>query len=143
MDGAGDPAQALPRLLQECRETLQRLRLGGPFYVLMWLLAGAACGLWERARLAYLLVTAGFLVLTVVRFCVKPLPASADAVAARRRLDCIWALLLVNAALWGAVACWLLMTTASESARTVAAISSYAFATAFAHNFAMRLRLAQ
>lgn len=40
----GQPAS--PRLLQELAETLQRLRLGGPFYILLWLLAGlpAGCG---------------------------------------------------------------------------------------------------
>ena len=37
--------QAPPRLLQELRETLQRLRLGGPFYVLLWTLAGVAASL--------------------------------------------------------------------------------------------------
>src|SRR5690606_7061712 len=46
---------------------------------------------------------------------------------------------LANAAFWGASVGWLLLTTADESARTVAAVSSYAFATAFAHNFPMRL----
>ena len=138
-DTDGMPGQALPRLLQECRETLQRLRLGGPFYVMLWLLAGGACGLWERARFAYLAVAVVFLALAVVRFRIKPLPAGADVAAARRRLDDIWGLLLVNAALWGAMIGWLLLTAEEESARTVAAISSYAFATAFAHNFAMRL----
>lgn len=133
------PGQALPRLLQECRETLQRLRLGGPFYVMLWLLAGGACGLWERARVTYLAVAVVFLALAVVRFRIKPLPAGADVAAARRRLDYIWSLLLVNAALWGVMIGWLLLTSVEESARTVAAISSYAFATAFAHNFAMRL----
>lgn len=139
MEGADASEPALPRLLQECRETLQRLRLGGPFYVLLWLLSGAAADLWQRAPVAYLLLAAVFAALTVVRFRVRPLPGDADLSAARRRLDYIWALLLVNAALWGVAIGWLLLTTAGESARTVAAISSYAFATAFAHNFAMRL----
>lgn len=131
--------EGLPRLLQECRETLQRLRLGGPFYVLLWLLAGAACGLWERARFTYVAVSVVFLLLVVARFRIKPLPAGATIDAARRRLDFIWGLLLSNAAVWGVMIGWLLLTTTEESARTVAAISSYAFATAFAHNFAMRL----
>ena len=135
-------ANAPPRLLQELGETLQRLRLGGPFYVLLWLLAGTASGLWERAPGPFLLVALVFLVLVVLRFRIHATPADSDENAVRRRLDHIWALLLTNAGAWGAASAWLLMVTPNESARTVAAISSYAFATAFAHNFPMRLRRA-
>ncbi|TCT23454.1 GGDEF domain-containing protein [Thermomonas haemolytica] len=136
----GQPAS--PRLLQELAETLQRLRLGGPFYLLLWLLAGAASGLWERARWPFLLIALVFVGLNVLRFRVRGLPDSAPEDAVRRRLDWIWTLLLINSAVWGVAVAWLLLTTPSESARTVAAISSYAFATAFAHNFPMRLRAA-
>ncbi|RZA16656.1 MAG: GGDEF domain-containing protein, partial [Lysobacteraceae bacterium] len=139
MDQADGRRQASARLLQESAETLQRLRLGGPFYVLLWLLAGGAGGLWERARIAYVLVALAFVVLTVLRFRIRPLPQDVDAPTVRRRLDHIWALLLANAAFWGGSVGGLLVTTADESARTVAAVSSYAFATAFAHNFPMRL----
>ncbi|HWS77395.1 MAG TPA: GGDEF domain-containing protein [Thermomonas sp.] len=138
--GGSAAATAAPRLLQELGETLQRLRLGGPFYVLLWLLAGAASGLWQSARWPFLLVALAFVVLVVVRFRIHGVPAGASEAAVRRRLDQIWALLLANAAVWGAASAWLLMVTPNESARTVAAISSYAFATAFAHNFPMRLR---
>ena len=131
---------AAPRLLQELGETLQRLRLGGPFYVLLWLLAGMASGLWERARWPFLLVALVFVGMTVVRFRIRGLPEGASDAAVRALLDRIWALLLANAALWGVAVAWLLTSTPSESARTVAAVSSYAFATAFAHNFPMRLR---
>ena len=130
---------APPRLLQELGETLQRLRLGGPFYVLLWLLAGAASGLWHAARGPFLVIAAVFVVLVIVRFRIHGLPAGASEQAVRRRLDQIWGLLLANAGVWGAASGWLLMVTPNESARTVAAISSYAFATAFAHNFPMRL----
>ena len=133
-------AQAPPRLLQELRETLQRLRLGGPFYVLLWLLAGVAADLWLRAPVAFSLITFGFVALTVVRFRVHGLAEGTQEDDVRGRLDFIWLLLLVNAGLWGAASAWLLAIAPEESARTVAAISSYAFATAFAHNFPMRLR---
>ncbi len=131
--------QASPRLLQELGETLQRLRLGGPFYVLLWLMAGAASGLWERAPWPFLLVALVFLVLVVMRFRIHGVPAGSSEKAVNRRLARIWALLLINAGAWGAASAWLLMVTPNESARTVAAISSYAFATAFAHNFPMRM----
>lgn len=132
--------QAPPRLLQELRETLQRLRLGGPFYVLLWTLAGVAASLWQRSPMAFIAISLGFIGLTVVRFRARALPEDSGEEAVRGRLDYIWLLLLVNAALWGAASAWLLMVAPEESARTVAAISSYAFATAFAHNFPMRLR---
>ena len=131
---------ASPRVLQELRETLQRLRLGGPFYVLLWLLAGVAADLWLRAPAVFTLISLGFVGLTVMRFRVRALPEHSGLAAVRGQLDYIWRLLLVNAAAWGAAAAWLLLVAPEESARTVAAISSYAFATAFAHNFPMRLR---
>ena len=140
IDHATSSAHAPPRLLQELRETLQRLRLGGPFYVLLWLLAGAAANLWQRFPIVFIAISLGFISLAVVRFRVRALPADSGLAAVRGRLDYIWLLLLVNAALWGAASAWLLMVAPEESARTVAAISSYAFATAFAHNFPMRLR---
>ena len=140
IDHAAPAATAPPRLLQELRETLQRLRLGGPFYVLLWTLAGVAADLWQRTPLAFTSIGAGFVALTIVRFRVHGMPAGSDEPAVRRRLDYIWLILLVNAAAWGAAAAWLLLVAPEESARTVAAISSYAFATAFAHNFPMRLR---
>ncbi|HSD15893.1 MAG TPA: GGDEF domain-containing protein [Thermomonas sp.] len=140
IDHAAPATQAPPRLLQELRETLQRLRLGGPFYVLLWLLAGAAANLWQRFPVAFMGIGLGFIGLTVMRFRVRGLPEDSGRLAVERRLDYIWLLLLVNAALWGAASAWLLLVAPEESARTVAAISSYAFATAFAHNFPMRLR---
>ena len=57
--GESAVGMAAPRLLQELGETLQRLRLGGPFYVLLWLLAGTAVAratLGETAQLEALAV---------------------------------------------------------------------------------------
>jgi len=135
-------AQVLPRLHQELNETLQRLRLGGPFYVLLWGLAGLAADLWQRAPVTFVSIGLCFVVLAYARFRIRNVEVGAGAVMVSARLDQIWRLLLANAALWGVSAAWLLWVTADESARTVAAVSSYAFATAFAHNFPMRLRAA-
>lgn len=137
---AADLQRASPRLQQELRETLQRFRLGGPFYVLLWGLAGTASGLWTQARDTFLLLGLAFVLVNLLRFLVKGLPDDASERAVRQRLNWIWAVLLGNCALWAGAVSWLLLTTPNESARTVAAISSYAFATAFAHNFPMRLR---
>ena len=106
-------------------------------------LAMLATVLETALRLAHLhLNTLGFIGLNVLRFRVRGLAEGASALAVRRRLDWIWTLLLANSALWAVAVAWLLMVTPNESARTVASISSYAFATAFAHNFPMRLRSA-
>lgn len=142
LETTGGTLQAPPRLLQEQRETLQRLRLGGPFYVLLWLLAGMASGLWETARTPFVAIAIAFVVLALARFRVRGLAPTASTRDVRRRLDYVWTLLLVNATLWGGAIGWLLMAAPTESARTVAAVGSYAFCTAFAHNFAMRLGLA-
>ncbi len=99
----------------------------------------AAGGLWERARGPFALVALVFVWLNVLWFRVRGLPDSAPEDAVRRRLDWIWTLLLINPAVWAVAVAWLLLTTPSGSARTVAAISSYAFVTAFTHNFPMRL----
>ena len=136
------PPTAAPRSLQELTETLQRLRLGGPFYVLLWGLAGWASNLWAIARGPFVIIGLCFIVFTVARFRMRGLPGGSAEAHVRRRLDAIWCLLLVNAALWGSATGWLLLVAPEESARTVAAVSSYAFATAFAHNFPMRLRQA-
>ncbi len=134
------PAAAKPRSLQELTETLQRLRLGGPFYVLLWALAGWAGNLWELARAPFVIIGLCFIVLTIARFRMHALPEGSGEADVQGRLDAIWRVLLLNAAVWGGAAGWLLLVAPEESTRTVAAVSSYAFATAFAHNFPMRLR---
>jgi diguanylate cyclase (GGDEF)-like protein len=130
---------AAPRALQELTETVQRSRLGGPFYVLLWGLAGLAAGLAQRAPLGFALMGLVFVGFTVARFRTRTLPAGASEAAVAQRLDAVWAVVLLNAAVWGAASAWLLLTSPDESARNVAAICSYAFSTAFAHNFCMRL----
>lgn len=130
---------ATPRALTELTETVQRSRLGGPFYVLLWGLSGMAANLWQRAPFGLVLVALLFAGFTVARFRTRDLPEGSGSAAVARRLDAVWAVVLTNAAAWGLASAWLLLTAPEESARTVAAISSYAFSTAFAHNFCMRL----
>lgn len=139
IDIAPAPVPATPRSLQELTETLQRLRLGGPFYVLLWALAGWASNLWELARGPFVIIGLCFIVISIARFRIRGLPEGSGEARVRGRLNAIWGLLLVNAAVWGFAAGWLLLVAPDESARTIAAVSTYAFATALAHNFPMRL----
>jgi diguanylate cyclase (GGDEF)-like protein len=138
--GQSGPAYhaATPRALQELAETVQRSRLGGPFYVMAWGIAGFACDLPDRAPGLFLAIALAFAALTWARLHVKAAAPGASPDLIVRRLRAIWAVVLVNSALWGFAAGWLIWITHDETARTVAAISSYAFSTAFAHNFAMR-----
>ena len=129
---------ATPRALQELAQTVQRSRLGGPFYVMAWGVAGYASGLPGRSPWAYALIAIAFGVLTWARLQARPAAWGAGCAEVQARLWRIWSVVLVNSVLWGAAAAWLVASTDDESARTVAAISSYAFSTAFAHNFAMR-----
>ena len=139
IDIAPAPAPATPRSLQELTETLQRLRLGGPFYVLLWALAGWASNLWELARGPFVIIGLCFILISIARFRIRGLPEGSGEARVRGRLNAIWGLLLVNAAVWGFAAGWLLLVAPDESARTIAAVSTYAFAIALAHNFPMRL----
>jgi diguanylate cyclase (GGDEF)-like protein len=131
-------APATPRARQEMIETLQRLRLGGPFYVLAWLFAGLAGGLRESHLLAFALIGLAFVALGVTRLRIHALAEGAGAAAVARRIDACWAIVFATSVLWGGASAWLLGITSDESARTVTAVSSYAFSTAFAHNFSMR-----
>lgn len=137
--GSGTAAvAATPRALQELAETVQRSRLGGPFYVMAWAVAGFAGDLPVRSPWMLALVGIAFAVLTWARLHIKAAPSGAPAALVEQRLSHIWTVVLINSALWGFAAAWLIWITPEESARVVAAISSYAFSTAFAHNFAMR-----
>lgn len=129
---------ATPRAHQEMIETIQRLRLGGPFYVLAWVFGGLAGGVPQSHPVGFALVALAFFALAIARLRVQPLGQSASALAVERRNDASWTIVFVTSVLWGAVSAWLLFVTADESARTVTAVSSYAFSTAFAHNFCMR-----
>ena len=135
--GPASPA-ASPRVLQELAETVKRSRLGGPFYVLAWIVAGVAGGLPARAPWAFFAIAALFAVLTWARLHVKTAAPGASLALVEGRLWRIWIVVLLNSALWGAAAAWLVWGSPDESARTVAASCSFAVSTAFAHNFAMR-----
>ena len=129
---------ASPRALQELRESVQRLQLGGPFYILAWVFGGVAGDIPRTFPVTFALIALAFAALTVARVRTRPLPEGSSAVAVERRIDAGWAIVFATSVLWGGASAWLLWMSADESARTVTAVSSYAFATAAAHNFCMR-----
>lgn len=137
-----DPAvDAQFRLGRELAETAARGVLGGVFYVLGWLVV-AYLGHLPRDRpllaLGLLLLFVGF---TAGRVLLARRSAQA-AGAERQLLNAWWALFLVTALVWGGVTLWLLLDPSLAPTRMAAIICTIAYATAYAHTFAMRWRRA-
>jgi len=130
-------AAATPRALQELAETVQRSRLGGPFYVVAWIMIGLAADLQHLAPWGFAGVTLGFVLLALARPLVRDDGVVSGADVARR-LWTIWGILLATFGLWGAAAGWLMLVAVDDSSRMLAAIGCYALSTACAHNYSMR-----
>ena len=130
-------AAASPRALQELAETVQRSRLGGPFYVIAWIMIGFAADLQTLAPWGFAGVTLGFVLLALARPLVRN-DGAVTAVDVSRRLWTIWGILLATFGLWGAACGWLMLLPVADSSRTLAAVGCYALATACAHNYSMR-----
>ncbi len=129
---------ALLRLQQEAKDTQQRMRLGGLFYVLGWIFVMAADG--PRDLPAWLVGTT-LLVLALVRY-LHPMPPDASAPELRRWLRWPWLLITCSCLVWGLATAWVLADPAYDNARTIVLFGGVAFATASAHGFSMRRRFA-
>lgn len=138
-DGVSGDAQFRRR--RELTETAARGVLGGGFYVLGWLVVAWSAGLHRSRPLLAVLLTVVFVLLAALRV-VLARRSSANPEPIARLLSIWWSLLLVTAALWGALTVWVLLDVRLQPARLVALICTVAYATAFAHTFAMRWRLA-
>lgn len=125
---------ALLRLQQEAKDTQQRMRLGGLFYVVGWIFVMVADG--PRGSSAWI-VGLTLLVLALVRF-VNPMPKDASVAELRRWLRWPWLLILTTCIAWGFATAWVLADPIYDNARTVVLFAGIAFATAAAHGFSMR-----
>jgi len=124
------------RLSQEVADTRQRIALGGLFYLAGWALIATYAPVYSQHPLAGTLIFAGFLVLAVLRWVIRP-PVE-DARARRNWLDVQWLIVGATALLWGGVLGWTLADPAFEPARTAALLGTVAYVTAAAHTFSMR-----
>ncbi len=122
------------RLRHETRETHQRMRLGGLFYVVGWIFIVVDGG--PTGQLAWS-VGAVLLALALVRLA-YPAPPDGDAICLRRWLTGPWTLILASCATWGAATGWVLAHPEFLESRTVLLFGGVAFATASAHSFCMR-----
>jgi len=138
---APSPDPASPRLLQELGDSLQRSRLGGPFYVLGWLVAWLASPALQARPAAAAAVGALFLLGTVLRFRSNAAPI-VDRAEAERRIARVWWLVGGTTASWGAAAAWVLLQGPQTDAPLVLLICTIAYATAIAQSFCMRLQRA-
>ena len=135
-DGGDDH---LPRLSREVADTAARLATGGLFYLFGWVVISIAGGVFDQHPVLGSVVGLGFLAMATMR--VRPRPPAPDAArpALERWLDRQWVVVLATAALWGAVLAWTLLDEHLAPARPAALLCTVAFATAFAHNFSLRL----
>ncbi len=132
------PADA-PRLAREVADTRQRLLTGGLFYVLGFVVVTAPGDVWENHVLVASLVGLGFIALAALRFWPRPPPEHASVADLQSWLDSRWAVVLATAALWGGVLTWTLLDPHLAPGRSAALLCTIAFATAFAHNYSLRL----
>lgn len=128
----------LGRLAREVTDTRQRLAAGGIFYLLGWLVVSAPGRVLSEHPVAWSLLVAAFLGLAALRR-VPPPAEGAPARALQAWLDLQWGVVLVTAALWGAVLCWVMLDPHLAGGRIAALLCTVAFATAFAHNYPLRL----
>ncbi|WP_374601441.1 GGDEF domain-containing protein [Arenimonas sp.] len=138
MRGTGDDEVALQRLAREAADTRQRLVAGGLFYVLGWFVVSAPGQVLVEHPLAWSLISLAFLGLAIARF--RPaVPADGEGMARLQAwLDRQWGVVLATAALWGGVLSWVLLDPHLAGGRSAALLCTIAFATAFAHNYALR-----
>lgn len=129
---------ALMRLAREAADTRQRLVAGGLFYVIGWLVVSAPGAVVVEHTLSWLLITGTFLVLAALRVWPAVPDERVGVVGIGRWLDRQWGVVLVTAALWGGVLSWTLLDPHLAGGRSAALLCTIAFATAFAHNYALR-----
>ena len=132
-------APSMERLRVEALEVDTRARLGGPFYLLAWLLVAAASGAFAHDAVVAWSLSVAFALLAGVRFLLRP-AADASAAVLVRCQQRQWIVVLGTAALWSLAFLHTMREPEYAAARSAALISSVFFGTAFAHTFALHLR---
>ncbi|HEU0152326.1 MAG TPA: GGDEF domain-containing protein [Arenimonas sp.] len=127
------------RLAREVADTRQRLVTGGLFYVAGWGVVTASGDVWQDHALAAGGVGLALALLAVLRFLPGPPPQDAPVERLQAWLDSRWWLVLATAAVWGGVLSWAMLDPHLAPGRTAALLCTIAFATAFAHNYSLRL----
>src|SRR5690606_10541766 len=125
------------RLWREAQDTQVRTRLGGVFYLLAWLLLWGFAGAPGQLLLAGILLSLLFAGLWLLRL-LHRLPDAHDQASLRHWLDSHWRLIFATALAWGLTHAAALQLAVFADSRLIATLSTVAFSTAMAFNFAMR-----
>lgn len=124
-------------LWREVQDTRVRTRLGGIYYLLAWLLTW----LFSSAPLdmlgSGLLASAFFALMLALRLVHLP-PAQTSSACLQLWIDRHWYLIHITSLAWGLAHAWALADAQFEPSRLIATLSTIAFSTAMAFNFAMR-----
>lgn len=130
------------RLAREVADTRQRLVTGGLFYVIGWGVVAAPSNVAGHHPLAGGLVALALMALAALRFWPPPPGEDAPVAELQAWLDSRWLIVLATAAIWGGLLSWVLLDPHMAPGRMAALLCTIAFATAFAHNYSLRLRRA-
>ncbi len=125
------------RLAQEVHDTYRRAVIGGPFYLVAWMIVGAYGNAFARTPTLSWSLAAAFLLLALFRLAQRP-PSDGNWVANLAWLRICWGIVVVTATLWGGVFYWAVSDPSFGPARTAAILTTIGLATAFAHTFSMR-----
>jgi diguanylate cyclase (GGDEF)-like protein len=139
LDSVPGPAEMVQR--EELVDTLARTRLGGPFYVLGWALAGFGADLHVQQPVLFASLIFLFALLALLRQRVQVQPTSE--VSARRQILQAWGIVMLSVVLWGLATAWLLWCARSTVGYEIALFATVAFVAAMAHTFAIRERFAR
>ncbi|MDY0022861.1 GGDEF domain-containing protein [Arenimonas caeni] len=115
---------------------------GGLFYVFGWMVISVAGEVFDNHAVLGAGVGLAFLVLAMLRVWPRQPALDATRPQLERWLDRQWGVVLATAALWGGVLSWTLLDRHLAPAMPAALLCTVAFATAFAHNFSLRLERA-
>jgi len=107
--------------------------------MLGWVVVAVPGDVLKNHAVAGGLIGLAFLVLAALRFWPPAPRQGAPVEKLQAWLDARWAVVLVTAALWGGILSWTMLDPHLAPGRTAALLCTIAFATAFAHNYSLRL----
>lgn len=121
---------------REVQDMRVRTRLGGIYYLLAWLLTWLFSSAPQEMLGSGLLGSAFFALMLALRLVHQPPGPTSSCL--QRWIDSHWYLIYLTALGWGLAQAWALHDARFEPSRLIASLSTIAFSTAMAFNFAMR-----
>ncbi|PTS85965.1 GGDEF domain-containing protein [Pseudomonas sp. HMWF032] len=126
-------------LWREAQDTRNRSPLGGAYYLLAWFLTWVFSNEPDALIVSGLIGLVTFALLLALRV-LHRLPAQQNDATLRRWLNFHWGLILLTALSWGLAHAFVHKQPLFSDSAIIATLSTIAFSTALAFNFAMRKR---